>query len=225
MWIQWLPLRAAVRTLIWRLLHLRVEYLYQNLIDRILSNLIPKFSNHVIRIGKDEEKVTDSLRVRTSVPQKGSQVATKGRTFSNCPEGSPALSVSWALWFWHTRLECQPTQLSKPEPQTGKSIQKKFIEAEAYLSFCSTKKRFTHLQLNSSTKAFFPSNIIVNLWSIVNPHSIRKVSHIFSSLRSPSLLHSNRRETLIYLKYLRAQWARSYSSQTWSAFRISFWPF
>ena len=120
----------------------------------------------MIRIGKDEEKVTDSLRVRTSVPQKGSQVATKGRTFSNCPEGSPALSVSWALWFWHTRLECQPTQLSKPEPQTGKSIQKKFIEAEAYLSFLlHPKKRFTHLQLNSPTKALFPSNVIVDLWS------------------------------------------------------------
>ena len=228
MWIQWLPLRAAVRTLIWRLLHLRVEYLYQNLIDRILSNLIPKFSNHVIRIGKDEEKVTDSLRVRTSVPQKGSQVATKGRTFSNCPEGSPALSVSWALWFWHTRLECQPPPPGpavETRTQTGKSIQKLYWSRSLFIILLHKKKRFTHLQLNSSTKAFFPSNIIVNLWSIVNPHSIRKVSHIFSSLRSPSLLHSNRRETLIYLKYLRAQWARSYSSQTWSALRISFWPF
>ena len=227
MWIQWLPLRAAVRTLIWRLLHLRVEYLYQNLIDRILSNLIPKFSNHVIRIGKDEEKVTDSLRVRTSVPQKGSQVATKGRTFSNCPEGSPALSVSWALWFWHTRLECQPPpwpSCRNPNPN-WKIHPKTLLKQKLIYHFAPQKKRFTHLQLNSSTKAFFPSNIIVNLWSIVNPHSIRKVSHIFSSLRSPSLLHSNRRETLIYLKYLRAQWARSYSSQTWSALRISFWPF
>ena len=36
-----------------------VKYLYQNLIDRILSNLIPKFSNHVIRIGRGYFRATD----------------------------------------------------------------------------------------------------------------------------------------------------------------------
>ena len=155
------------------------------------------------------------------LPQKAElfQTVPRGLLLSLCPEpfdsDTPGLNVN----------PPPLAQLSKPEPKL-ENPSKNFIEAEAYLSFCSTKKRFTHLQLNSSTKAFFPSNIIVNLWSIVNPHSIRKVSHIFSSLRSPSLLHSNRRETLIYLKYLQsAQWARSYSSQTWSALRISFWPF
>ena len=122
----------------------------------------------MIRIGRGYfGRQTDAGRNVCSTER--SQVATKGGTFSNspCQPGSslhPA--VSWALWFWHTRLECQPTQLSKPEPQTGKSIQKKFIEAEAYSSFLlHPKKRFTHLQLNSPTKALFPSNVIVDLWS------------------------------------------------------------
>ena len=165
MWIQWLPLRAAVRTLIWRLLHLRVEYLYQNLIDRILSNLIPKFSNHVIRIGKDEEKVTDSLRVRTSVPQKGSQVATKGRTFSNCPEGSPALSVSWALWFWHTRLECQPPPPGpavETRTQTGKSIQKLYWSRSLFIILLHKKKDLHIYNLILQRKLFsHPTSLLI----------------------------------------------------------------
>ena len=57
-----------------------------------------------------------------------------------------------------------------PAVETGapnwKIHPKKFIEAEAYLSFLlHPKKRFTHLQLNSPTKALFPSNVIVDLWS------------------------------------------------------------
>ena len=164
MWIQWLPLRAAVRTLIWRLLHLRVEYLYQNLIDRILSNLIPKFSNHVIRIGKDEEKVTDSLRVRTSVPQKGSQVATKGRTFSNCPEGSPALSVSWALWFWHTRLECQPPpwpSCRNPNPN-WKIHPKTLLKQKLIYHFAPQKKDLHIYNLILQRKLFsHPTSLLI----------------------------------------------------------------
>jgi len=55
-----------------------------------------------------------------------------------------------------------------PAVETGspnwKIYPKKFIEAEAYLSFLlHPKKRFTHLQLNSPTKALFPSNVIVDL--------------------------------------------------------------
>jgi len=54
-----------------------VEYLYQNLIDRILSNLIPKFSNSYL----EPERVR-GLQTDMSARQNGSQVATKGRTFS-----------------------------------------------------------------------------------------------------------------------------------------------
>ena len=154
------------------------------------------------------------------LPQKAElfQTVPRGLLLSLCPEpfdsDTPGLNVN-----------PPPGPAVETRTQTGKSLQKLYWSRSLFIILLHKKKRFTHLQLNSSTKAFFPSNIIVNLWSIVNPHSIRKVSHIFSSLRSPSLLHSNRRETLIYLKYLRAQWARSYSSQTWSALRISFWPF
>ena len=144
-----------------------VKYLYQNLIDRILSNLIPKFSNHVIRIGRGYFRATDRRGKERLVHRKISSCHKRRNFFKqSLPGSSLHPAVSWALWFWHTRLECQPTQLSKPEPQTGKSIQKKFIEAEAYLSFLlHPKKRFTHLQLNSPTKALFPSNVIVDLWS------------------------------------------------------------
>ena len=154
------------------------------------------------------------------LPQKAElfQTVPRGLLLSLCPEpfdsDTPGLNVKPPPW-----PSCRnPNPNWKIHPKT-------LLKQKLIYHFAPQKKRFTHLQLNSSTKAFFPSNIIVNLWSIVNPHSIRKVSHIFSSLRSPSLLHSNRRETLIYLKYLRAQWARSYFSQTWSALRISFWPF
>lgn len=54
-------------------------------------------------------------------------------------------------------------QLSKPEPKL-ENPSKNFIEAEAYLSFCSTHKKDLHIyNLILQRKLFFPSNVIVNL--------------------------------------------------------------
>ena len=180
MWIQWLPLRAAVRTLIWRLLHLRVEYLYQNLIDRILSNLIPKFSNHVIRIGREEEgETTDGqlLRVRTlSASTERISSCHKRPNFFKLSRGvSCSLCVLSPLILTHQAWMSTPplAQLSKPEPKL-ENPSKNFIEAEAYLSFCSTHKKDLHIyNLILQRKLFFPSNVIVNLWYCKPPSLIQ----------------------------------------------------
>jgi len=61
-------------------------------------------------------------------------------------------------------LNVNPPSCRNRSPKLENPSQKKFIEAEAYSSFLlHPKKRFTHLQLNSPTKALFPSNVIVDL--------------------------------------------------------------
>ena len=61
-----------------------VKYLYQNLIDRILSNLIPKFSNHVIRIGRGYSGDRQT-REGTSGPQKDLKLPQKAELFQTVP--------------------------------------------------------------------------------------------------------------------------------------------
>lgn len=123
----------------------------------------------MIRIGREERKrATDRQTDSLQSPQNGSQVSTKGRgTFSKLSLDS---SVSWALWFWHTRLECQPPSCRNLNPN-WKNPSKNFIEAEAYLSFCSTQKKDLHIyNLILQRKLFFhPTSLLI--YDIVNPLS------------------------------------------------------
>jgi len=160
----------------------------------------------VIRIGRGYSGDRQT-REGTSVPQKDLKLPQKAELFQTVPASQGLLSTLLCPEPFDSDtlgLNVNPTQLSKPEPQTGKSIKKKFIEAEAYSSFLlHPKKRFTHLQLNSPTKALFPSNVIVDLWSCkssFNPEGLAFFN------RYVLLVYFTRIPRYkIYLKYLPAQ--------------------
>lgn len=152
MWIQWLLLLCTtLQPTCTPPLPLSLIFI-SKFNDCILSNLIPKFSNHMICIGRHRKRMTARhffvCPVRTT--ERISSCHKGKGLFQNIPP-SPCPSPFDS----DTRLECQnpPFRHScRNSTPNWKIPPKNSVEAEAYLSFYSTK-RFTHLQLNSPTKA------------------------------------------------------------------------
>ena len=156
MWIQWLPLRAAVRTLIWRLLHLRVEYLYQNLIDRILSNLIPKFSNHVIRIGRGYSGDRQT-REGTSGPQKDLKLPQKAELFQTVPARvfSPPCCVLSPLILTHKAWMSTHPAVETGSPNWKIHPKKVYWSRSLFIIFAPPQKKIYTFTTESSNESSF----------------------------------------------------------------------
>jgi len=179
----------------------------------------------VIRIGREEEgdRQTDSLRVRTSALQKGSQVATKGGTFSNCPyrgapepfdSDTPGLNVNPSL----------PLPSCRNLNPNWKIHPKTLLKQKLIYHFAPHKKDLHIYNLILPTKALFPSNVIVNLWYCKPPSLIQ-------SGRSSIFFHCYvllvyfipiiaTRNMKVLLK-ISPRSMCSYSSKTWSQFKGS----
>jgi len=121
----------------------------------------------VIRIGRGYSGDRQT-REGTSVPQKDLKLPQKAELFQTVPARvfSPPCCVLSPLILTHSAWMSTHPAVETGAPNWKIHPKKGYWSRSLFIIFAPPqKKRFTHLQLNSPTKALFPSNVIVDLWS------------------------------------------------------------